>query len=433
MIKPFLFSTLCTLSIACFATDYLVTSTDDSGAGTLREAISLLQEGDTIYCQSTLAGTITLQSDLPEIPVDTSITGPSSGAVTIDGASAYQIFTAHSYVSISNFILQNVKTSSPGGAILINDSGVVLLDTMTIPHCDTSCEAPIHVSSNGTLVTNNVQFSNPSNSGVDILFEDGSFAVLGCDSSVVPQVWVQTNGGAVVYKEGEGILEIKTAATADMQIIADTGTLLFADTTSQPILALPSGTISGASTSNYVVNLGLVNLGTNFGTLTNTADYYQISSANLVAKIDADANTDLVEAFDIGYLNGNLIIQLAPGYYTASTAYTLVTCAGGFNSPFENVYFNFPVEGLQSLSNASLSYTADSVVLTITSDFTVASPMSFASTAILKKPPVAASTSPVNDLYAWMVKHKKKPKGNVRNVLKNYVRDLQQTVKKLRK
>jgi hypothetical protein len=179
--------------------------------------------------------------------------------------------------------------------------------------------------------------------------------------------------------------------------------------------------------------MGLVNAGADFGVITNTTDYYQTTGTNLVLKIDAEANTDLVQASDGGYLGGNLIIQLAPGDYTASTAYTLVNCAEGFSGPFDNAYFDIPGEGLQSISNASLSYTADSVVLTITSNFTVDEPLSFASTAIQKKPPVVMATTPVHDLYKWMMRHKTKPKDKMRTVAKNYTKNLKKEVKKLRK
>jgi hypothetical protein len=152
-----------------------------------------------------------------------------------------------------------------------------------------------------------------------------------------------------------------------------------------------------------------------------------------VVKIDASANTDLVHALEVGHLAGNLIIQLAPGDYTASTAYSLLTCDEGFTSPFDNAYFDIPGEGLQSISNASLNYTSDSVILIITDNFTVNAPMGFASLqAVQKKPPVVMTTTPVNDLFKWTVRHKKPPKENVQLVVKNYTQALKNKVKRIK-
>ncbi len=427
-------TSMCAISAMSFATDYVVTSTNDSGPGTLREALGLFEVGDTISFDSMLSGTITLASDLPPIPFDTNIIGPDSLAVTIDGNSAYQIFEVSNYVTITNLVLDNVKTSVAGGAILLNDAGVLTLDQLTIPHCETACQAPVKISSNSALVMNNVTFSNPGSTGVDVLFEQDGWGIFGCDMSVQPQIWVDTTGSTVLYKEGEGTMEIKAANSIDLLVIADVGTLIFADTTTELMLALSGGTLSGPSSSNFIANMGLVNAGEDFGTITNDTDYYQTTEANLVVKIDGDANTDLLYATNAGYLSGNLIIQLAPGEYTSSTAYTLLTCNDGFTTPFDNAYFNIPGEGLQSITNASLSYTADSVILTITSDFTVNAPMSFAAAAKKPKyPPVKMATTPVNDMYNWIMKHKKKPKENVQKVLKNYTKELQKKVKKIKK
>src|SRR6185295_9390202 len=189
-------------------------------------------------------------------------------------------------------------TSTAGGAVTVGGSGIVLLDTVSAPHCESSCQAPIKVSSYTALITNNVTFTNPGSSGVDILFEQDSFAMLGCDSLVSPQVWVDTTGPVAMYKEGDGVMEIKAASSIDLQMIVDAGTLVFSDTTTEPLYALSSGTLEGTSTSYYIANMGLVKTGLDFGTITNTFDYYQTSGSNVVVKIDDAANTDLIHALE---------------------------------------------------------------------------------------------------------------------------------------
>ncbi|WP_236620885.1 autotransporter outer membrane beta-barrel domain-containing protein [Rhodopirellula sallentina] len=67
-----------------FAADIEVTSTDDSGEGTLREALTTAVAGDRIVFNLTGSTTITLASDLPVITDDLTFTNSNVAAVTID-------------------------------------------------------------------------------------------------------------------------------------------------------------------------------------------------------------------------------------------------------------------------------------------------------------------------------------------------------------
>ncbi len=69
-----------------------VTSTDDSGVGTLREALAVAEangEADTITFAVT--GTIVLASSLPTINTDVDIEGPGAGLLTISGGAAVRV------------------------------------------------------------------------------------------------------------------------------------------------------------------------------------------------------------------------------------------------------------------------------------------------------------------------------------------------------
>lgn len=427
LIRKLLFSSLCILSATAFATDYAVTSTDDSGPGTLRDALESIGTGDTITFDSSLTGTIVLASALPAITIDTVITGPTSGSVTIDGSSLYQIFEVNSYTSISNLTLTNNDTSTLGSAILIDDSATLTLDTVSIPHCASSCQAPVYLQENATLFSNNMTFSSPGGSGVDVLFADGSGGAFGCDSSVQPEVWIDSSGTATLYKEGEGTMQLHTASSADISLVADEGTLLFSDEVIEPVIALPNGLLQGTPTSYYVANMGVVETGESFGVITDTTDYYQDSDGTLNVKIDASGNTDQVQAPGVGYLGGDLIIQLQPGTYTASTTYALLACDSGFSSEFDHVYFDIPGEGLQELSNASLTYGTDAVTLEITSTFVVDAPLANTKSHHSK---LHHFTSPVCKLFAWMMEHKKRPHENVNHLLRSYQQHVLKEIQK---
>jgi hypothetical protein len=118
---PMLLSVILVLvaSASAFAgSTFTVTTLADSGAGSLRAAITSANgsSGSTINFQSGLNGTITLQSVLPIITDPTTITGPTATTIAIDGNdNNFNIFqfgssaSASGSISISNLTLQNGK------------------------------------------------------------------------------------------------------------------------------------------------------------------------------------------------------------------------------------------------------------------------------------------------------------------------------------
>jgi len=111
-----------TTAVPMFAT-LTVTNTNDSGAGSLRQAITDAVAGDTITFSVT--GTITLASELA-INQNLTIQGPGVNALTISGNNASRVFNiaAGNYnVAISNLTIANGRargangpnSSTPGG------------------------------------------------------------------------------------------------------------------------------------------------------------------------------------------------------------------------------------------------------------------------------------------------------------------------------
>lgn len=105
---------------------YLVTNTNDSGPGSLRQAVIDDASGDTpILFDSSLDGmTITLTSGPIDVDHSLAITGPGASLLTIDGGNSSRLFTINSSdVNISDLTLADGKADI-GGAIL--DSGATL-------------------------------------------------------------------------------------------------------------------------------------------------------------------------------------------------------------------------------------------------------------------------------------------------------------------
>ena len=78
---------------------FTVTTLNDSGAGSLRDAIAQANASpgaDAIIVQPGLAGTITLASALPAVSDDLTVTGPGAAALTVRRNSAAPAFSAAS-------------------------------------------------------------------------------------------------------------------------------------------------------------------------------------------------------------------------------------------------------------------------------------------------------------------------------------------------
>jgi hypothetical protein len=89
-----------------FAANHTVSNTNESGTGSLLQAMTDALSGseDTITISN--AGTITLSSSLPIITKSMTINGPGVGSLTIDGKDLYSIF----YVNGSNTVAINNLT-----------------------------------------------------------------------------------------------------------------------------------------------------------------------------------------------------------------------------------------------------------------------------------------------------------------------------------
>jgi len=98
-----------------------VTNTNDSGAGSLRQAIADANSGDEI--QFSVTGTITLTSDEYSIDKNLTITGPGADQLVIDGDNSFRIFNISSgNVTITGLKIQNGNGSEDYGGAIFNES-----------------------------------------------------------------------------------------------------------------------------------------------------------------------------------------------------------------------------------------------------------------------------------------------------------------------
>jgi hypothetical protein len=142
----------------------IVTTTVDSGAGSLRDTIAAAVAGDTIQFDAALNGqTITLTSDQLLINKTLTIDGPGATQLTIqrstaNGTPAFRIFAilwtnAHIAATIRGLTISNGNAADIGGGILTN------VRTLTIDHCVISGNS---APSGGGGVCNAGSYGDPS-------------------------------------------------------------------------------------------------------------------------------------------------------------------------------------------------------------------------------------------------------------------------------
>ena len=141
LLWPVLCLLLCSLGLLGNASGATipVTNTNDSGAGSLRAAITTANGDSGDMINITATGTVTLLSALPALAADMTITGPGANILTVSGnnsATVGSIFAINTGVtaSISGLTIANGNSNSndQGGGGILNDG------TLTVSNCTIS-------------------------------------------------------------------------------------------------------------------------------------------------------------------------------------------------------------------------------------------------------------------------------------------------------
>lgn len=239
---------------AISATDITVTNTNDTGTGSLREAITNAADGDIITVS--LPGTITLSSELPVITKSITING-NTGGTTISGNNACRIFTVHiatGTVTLNGLNIINGHSAigaSAGLFAITGYNGLVVLNRCTFTGCHTEGSEAY----GGAIATSaDINMTNCTIYGNTAAQSGGALATLSeCNLSILNCTFYNNHSSDGT---GTGGLDITDGATVNIQ---------------NTILA---GNTSGSSSvfSDLVVSAGglLTSLGNN---LSNTSPF----------------------------------------------------------------------------------------------------------------------------------------------------------------
>jgi predicted outer membrane repeat protein len=163
-----------------------VLNLQDSGSGSLRQAIVNAASGDTINFAVGLSGTIELTSGALAISKDLTITGPGPGALTISGNDASRIFNlSAAAINISGLTLtQGSGTGGIGGGAIAAISAPLTLDDCVFSDNQSTGGNGGAVASVGdsSLLVSDCTFTNnsASNNGGAIDSLGASISITGC-------------------------------------------------------------------------------------------------------------------------------------------------------------------------------------------------------------------------------------------------------------
>ncbi len=208
--------------------DGIVTNTNDSGAGSLRQAIIAANNSNsianpTITFASSVSGTIQLVSALPNISRNMSINGPGAGTLTVarNSTTPFRIFTLQSGVTatIQGLTVSGGNAGAGSGGGIANLGGTLTLQNLVVQNNTAQFGGGIFNQS-GTLTLQNttvrsnsaVVVSGVGGGGGGISNQTGGTVNIGSSSQILDNTATSIGGG--IHNNTGGTLNVTgTAAT----------------------------------------------------------------------------------------------------------------------------------------------------------------------------------------------------------------------------
>lgn len=262
-----------------FSTDHIplsaatiaVTSTDDSGTGTLRAAISAALPGDNIDCSVIAGGTITLASPLPPISSSIVINNVGTGIVTINEAASFAALTITGGTPTT---IQNIVITNP-----FNPTDTTVTPTTTDFTVISSQLANLDTTGSTTLTASSLNGT--------VIVEPGGELNLTSTSTLTATTPVTINVGGQLNSTGStitGSINSNGTLVIDTTPVSGTITLLGPGTLS----ASGAGTVIGALAAN----------GTAAASLTTSADVSGASTVAATATLTVDGAGTTLNTLD---------------------------------------------------------------------------------------------------------------------------------------
>lgn len=244
-----------------------VTNLDDSGAGSLRQALLDANAApglDVITFASGVSGTISLLSDFPVLTEGVDIQGPGRAALTIDGGwtsnggptSGHVVFDiddAPASVApwtISGLTIKGGNNPSGGGALHVYNNLDVPLDVHDVEFSNnfsTNGGGAVNLIGSGNVsFTNAIISGNSSGSGGGALYSDTEdHSTLTIVDSLITQNTSVDDGGALYLDTDGGNITIVGSVISDNLSLGDGGAIMVNDLYTEGSLTITDTVISG--------------------------------------------------------------------------------------------------------------------------------------------------------------------------------------------
>ncbi|MFY9824168.1 MAG: choice-of-anchor Q domain-containing protein [Thermoanaerobaculia bacterium] len=241
------------------AATFTVTNLNDSGAGSLRQAISDANNAagpDVVTFQAGLTGTITLTTGQLYVSDSVNIQGPGQAVVTVNANNASRVFYVYSSdalidVTISGLTLTGGLDSRGGGITDLGEN--LVLDHVTV---DSSTATGLgsqggglwlNGNANSLTITNSVFSGNTATRGGGIFLYDSGQPVL-IQDTVISGNQAATGAGIYLYHPGYSVTIERSTLSGNTATGAGGG--LFVYHTHGAAVTLRQSTLSGNSASS---------------------------------------------------------------------------------------------------------------------------------------------------------------------------------------
>ena len=195
---------VCAIATGAHATTLIVSNTNDSGPGSLRQALTDANDGDTIDATG-ISGVITLTTGQLLVDKSVTINGAGADVLAVDGNASIRIFQIGSdkTVTISDFTIRNGHDDVSGGGIL-NGNGA----SLTITSCIVSGSSAGNIQgqgggifNSGTLtIVNSMVSGNTAGAAGGVSGDGGGI----CNRGMLTIVNNTISGNMAISKSGSG-------------------------------------------------------------------------------------------------------------------------------------------------------------------------------------------------------------------------------------
>lgn len=199
----FLFLLLQAVILPARAIDLTVLNTNDSGAGSLREAIATASDGDTILFDASLNGqTITLTGGELTITTNVTINGPGANLLAISGNNTSRVFLISATVTIWGVTITDGNASEGGGIATSVGANLDLINSTVFNNTGNFGAGGILHRANGTLnlinstVSSNTVVSDGGSGGG--ILNDGNLNLINSTISSNTAISFAGSGGGIL-------------------------------------------------------------------------------------------------------------------------------------------------------------------------------------------------------------------------------------------